>query len=162
MYRIILIFICLGPSLGSFIFVSTQALTAAEFKDLSITGVLDSLHLGIVSILFFSVLGLPLAIPTGIIPAGICGFNYWLFLKKLTQSSPPILQRFFQGSLVSFVTTFFCCLLLYLLLPKSKSDSFFDLWVFIGWPGTIAGGICAMLVTNKIYYKIFPETPQTN
>ena len=154
MVRLISFFAIIGPIFGSFTFVLSGAIRVAEFQNQSLIQVLEKLFSGLIGTLIFGIWGLLIAIPIGLIPAGLCGLGFWIVLERFTQTNPLLLKRFLIGGFVSLLFTTSLCFLFYFF---SKEKDFFYVWWFFAWPGTVAGAICALFVTNKFYIKIFPE-----
>jgi len=150
MWKTIKYFGLLGPVIGSFVFVGTNALQIAEFQNLSVSEIGNKLGFGIWVTLFYGIWGIPIAMLFGIVPAGISGYVYWVISRSLKLTNPPAVKRFLVGSTTSLITTTILVVVLYLYdcFYHGSDESFSYGWWFFAWPGCIAGGICGLFVKN--------------
>jgi len=151
MWKTIIFFGLLGPVIGSFVFVGTNALQIAEFQNLSVTEIGSKLGFGIWASLFAGILGIPIAMLFGMVPAGISGYVYWVISRSLKLTNPPAIKRFLVGSITSLITTtiLFVVFYLYNYFYHGSDESFFYGWWFFAWPGCISGGVCGLFVKNN-------------
>ena len=148
MRKTIIFFGLLGPVIGSFVFVGTNALQSAEFQNLSIPEIGSKLGFGILATVFFSIWGIPFAMLFGMVPAGISGYVYWVISRNLKLTNPPAIKRFLVGSTTSLITTtiLFVVFYSYNYFYHGSDESFSYGWWFFAWPGCIAGGVCGLFV----------------
>lgn len=144
MRKTIVIFGLLGPVIGSFVFVSTNALLSAEFHNLSIQVIASKLGFGTLVTLFFSIWGIPFAMLLGAVPAWVSGYAYWVISRYLKLTNPSVIKRFLLGSAVSLIVSTISFVILH-----GTSESFSYGWSFFVWPGFIAGGVCGLLVKTN-------------
>lgn len=140
MRKTIIIFGLIGPVIGSFVLVSTNALLSAEFQNLSVTEIGGKLGFGTFITLFFSIWGIPFAMLFGAVPAWISGYAYWIILRYLKLTNPSAIKRFLVGSAVSLIVTTISFVIFH-----GTSEIFSFGWSFFVWPGFIAGGVCGIL-----------------
>ena len=150
MRKTIIFFGLLGPIIGSFVFVGTNALQIAEFQNLSILEIGGKLGFGIFASLFYGILGIPLAMLFGFVPGSISGYFYWLVSRNLKMSNPVAIKRFLIGSITSLITTTILFVLFYAYnFYYHGTNESFSWWWFFAWPGCIAGGVCGILVKSN-------------
>lgn len=158
MFRLTALYAILGPVIGSFALIlglalQTRWIITQEFLDKSILDKLDSLLFAMLNTIMISVYGLVLAIPLGIIPATASGLAFWFILKQLTRNNLPPFKRLALGSLNSTLVTAVLCLIYFVI----KDEPLLSTLIFFCWPAAVAGGVCALFVTNRFYAWIFPE-----
>jgi hypothetical protein len=152
-WKAIIIFGVLGPIIGSFVFVGTDALQLAEFHGLSASEISGKLELGIVTSLLYGILGIPFSFLFGFMPAVVSGYVYWSVSIRPKFANPSAAKRFLVGSATSLITTtiLYIVFFLYNFFYYGTDESFSYGWWFFAWPGCIAGGVCGLVVKINRY-----------
>lgn len=149
MTRFILLFTFIGPLVGSiaasfFISVDSIITHASNDKYVSVTE-------GVLASVFFSpivgLLGYPLAIMLGAVPAMLSGCLYWAVLKYRTVQNPTQTKRLFIGGSIGFFVSLIC-IIMFSFLKNVEYSVVFMWWAIVGG---IASAFCSLLITNKCY-----------
>jgi hypothetical protein len=151
MFSILFRFITLGTFLGGGAFVITTGI----FSDTE-TGIEPiQLLIAPLAIIITSVFTWFLSFPVGFIPASLCGFIYWLILKKWTNKNFNIFSRIILGAcLGSSMSIGFGLTFLYKNISSFSSS--IELIGF-GVAGLVSGAFCAMIINDKSYSNIFHD-----
>ncbi|PPD02522.1 MAG: hypothetical protein CTY29_12725 [Methylobacter sp.] len=96
------------------------------------------------------ILGIPIAMVFGIVPAGISGLVYWVISRDLKLKNPRAAKRFLVGSTTSLSTStiLFVAFYLYNYFHYGSDESFSYGWWFFAWPSCISGGICGVFIKD--------------
>lgn len=153
MTRFLLLFTLVGPLIASV----TVSFFVSVFSFISHAG--DDKYVSVIegvvaSVLFSPIVGLlgyPLAIMLGAVPAILSGGLYWTILKFRTRQNPTQTKRLIIGGCIGF----FVCLFFIIIFSIVKNEEYSIM--FLGWAmvGAVASAFCSLLISNKCYSSCF-------